>query len=91
MLECDFEKKLMCKNSYRKFKVINNRNVTTKADISFNTDNKTTELLFRVDVENKIVNKENIKREICDSAYYYFIQYCRLHHSIVSEIKILQG
>ncbi len=88
LIESEFEEKKIQKNSYRKFKVINNRNITSKADIIFNSFEKTTDFLFKVDVENIIVDLQNIGREICNSAYYYFFQYCRIHHVLVSKMNI---
>lgn len=89
LIENEYVEKKMHKNSFRKFKVTNSRNVTAKVDIIFDTFNETTNFLFKVDVENIIVELPNINREICDSAYYYFILYCRLHHSLVSEMDLL--
>jgi len=85
LLDYEFEEKIMQKNSYRKFQVVFSRNVTTKVDINFFNEN--TELDFRVDIENTIVNKENLQKEICNSAYYYFVQYYRLHNLMIGKVK----
>jgi hypothetical protein len=76
----EFEEKRLCVEDFTKFEVVLNKNVTTKIDVD-------TKLNFKVNIENMIVDLDSVLDEILNSVYFYYLQYIKLHYSLVNAIN----
>lgn len=82
-----FEEKRIQKNNYRKFEILNKRNITTNIGLNKFQDNNV-EITLNVGIENILINLDNLKEELINSIYFYYSKYARLHYSILKEIDL---
>lgn len=82
-----FEEKRIQKNNYRKFEILNKRNITTNIGLNKFQDNNV-EITLNVGIENILINLDNLKEELINSIYFYYSKYARLHYLILKEIDL---
>lgn len=82
-----FEEKRIQKNNYRKFEILNKRNITTNIGLNKFQDNNV-EITLNVGIENILINLDNLKEELINSIYFYYSKYARLHYSIFKKIDL---
>ncbi len=80
-----YEQKRIDKSLYRKFEVIFKRNVTST--ISLHEVSSEYDLNFRVDVENIVITLDNIKEELENSMYFFYLQYIKFHNQTLRLIN----
>ena len=79
----EYTRKKTSKDEYRKFEILNKRNVITT--FSLRTEKDVIFATFTVSVENIVVDFENIFEEINNSLFFYYTQYIKLHYLILKE------
>ncbi len=76
-----YEPKRTEKNLYRKFEVIFKRNVTSTINL-YEISNEY-DVNFRVDVDNIVITLDNIKEELENSMYFFYLQYIKFHNQTI--------
>lgn len=85
--DTEYIQKMTNKDIYRKFEVLNKRNVTSTIELN-NYQKNILDFQFEVDIENICINLDNIYDEILNSVYFYYLQYIKLHYSILKKVDL---
>ena len=73
------------KESFRRFKIKNKYNIVDKIDI-YEKNNKTINSSISVCIDNIVVCFEHLYEQIITSAYFYMINYTKLHYEYMKNI-----
>lgn len=81
LISLSYEKMNNVKEKYRKFEIMNKRNITSQ--VTLGQQEKQMNLELSINVENIVVDQNNVEKEIEFSLYYVMIEYSKIHLNLL--------